>query len=114
MKPNEANGGQGTPSTHGGDKDRDEDGCHGGYVAVAVYTPQGCFPGEDDYRKTPVNQPIEEILKVASAHFKLTNTSDWVATVDDKEIPLSRTYADLKPCCFVEIDWHKREGGGGA
>lgn len=101
----------GKPNGHGGGKG--EHGCQGEYVAVAVYTPQGSFPNDEDYRRVPADQPISVILGLAAAHFKLTNTSDWVATIDDKEVAASTTYQGLKSCCFVEIDWHKREGGGG-
>lgn len=105
----------GKPGNQAGhDKSHDGHKCSDEYVAVAVYTPQGSFPGDEDYRKVPVDQPIEEIIKQANAHLKLTNTSDWVATIDDKEVALNSTYKHLRGCCFVEIEWHKREGGGGA
>lgn len=83
-------------------------------IAVAVVTPSGTFPDDDDYRRASSSDVIADILHLASQKLKLTNTADWVAFVNDKEVDVTRTFKDSGLHDIVEIEWHKREGGGGA
>ncbi|MCA8219094.1 hypothetical protein LGN20_34795 [Burkholderia cepacia] len=90
-------------------------GCENGEaMAVAVITPSGAFPNEDDYRRAYRAQPVGELLEAAKEHLKLTNVSDWVAFVENRPIDTARTFAENGLCGIVEIEWHKHEGGGGA
>lgn len=83
-------------------------------VAVAVITTAGIYPSEEEFRRVDRNDNIHAVLEKAAKHLKLTNTHDWVARVDDREIDPSRTFRHEKLKGIVEIEWHKREGGGGA
>lgn len=83
-------------------------------IAVAVITPSGTFPNDDDYRRATGNDVIADILHLAAEKLKLTNTTDWVAFVDDKELDVKHTFNERGLQGIVEIEWHKREGGGGA
>jgi hypothetical protein len=83
-------------------------------MAVAVITPSGTFPSDDDYRRTTGSQVVAELLALAAEKLKLTNTSDWVAFVNDKELDVNSTFKQNGLHDIVEIEWHKREGGGGA
>lgn len=83
-------------------------------MAVAVITPSGTFPSDDDYRRTTGSQVVAEFLALAAEKLKLTNTSDWVAFVNDKELDVNNTFKHNGLHDIVEVEWHKREGGGGA
>ncbi|OFA05643.1 hypothetical protein [Duganella sp. HH101] len=83
-------------------------------IAVAVITPSGVFPNDDDYRRAFESALVSEILRAAAITLQLTNTSDWVAFVDNKEIDPGQTFKHQGLHGIVEIEWHKREGGGGA
>lgn len=82
-------------------------------VAVAVITPSGTFPTEDDYRRTDGDQVVSHILALAAEKLKLTNTSDWVAYANDKQLDIHQTFKHSGLHDIVEIEWHKHEGGGG-
>lgn len=83
-------------------------------MAVAVITPSGTFPNDDDYRRTTGSQVVAEILTLAAEKLKLTNTTDWVAFVNDKPVDVNNTFKQNGLHDIVEVEWHKREGGGGA
>lgn len=83
-------------------------------VAVAVITPAGIYPSEDEFQRVPDNEVIENTLKAAAERLHLTNTTDWVARVHDRKIDVHRTYREENLSGIVEIHWHKHEGGGGA
>ena len=83
-------------------------------MAVAVITPSGTFPNDDNYRRSYDAAHVEKILKAAAVHLHLTNTGDWVAYVDNRQIDPAKTFAENDLCGVVEIEWHKHEGGGGA
>lgn len=83
-------------------------------VAVAVITPVGIYPDEDDFRREPENTVIETVLKAAAEKLKITNTSDWVAKVDGRKLDPHRTFKQEHLSGIVEIEYHKHEGGGGA
>lgn len=83
-------------------------------IAVAVITPSGTFPTEDDYRRSDGTQLVAEILALAAEKLKLTNTTDWVAYANDKLLDVNQTFKHNGLHDIVEIEWHKQEGGGGA
>jgi hypothetical protein len=83
-------------------------------MAVAVITPSGTFPNDDDYRRAYEAEIVDEILKEAAKKLGLTNTADWVAYVDNRPIDPAKSFAENNLCGIVEIEWHKHEGGGGA
>jgi hypothetical protein len=83
-------------------------------VAVAVITPKGIYPDENDFRRVPESTVIAEVLKAAADQFKITNTSDWVAKVDGQQLNVDKTFKHEKLSGIVEIEYHKHEGGGGA
>jgi hypothetical protein len=84
-------------------------------VAVAVITPVGTYPDEDDFRRVRDTTVIARVLEQAAEKLKLTNTSDWVARVHDRGvIDVTRTFREEHLAGIVEIEWHKHEGGGGA
>lgn len=83
-------------------------------IAVAVITPSGTYPDDDDYRRSFGGEVVGHILEKAATHLHLTNTSDWVAYVDNRPIELQKTFAHNGLHGIIEIEWHKEEGGGGA
>ncbi len=83
-------------------------------VAVAVITPAGIYPDDDDYRRVKDTAVIARVLEEAKTKLKITNTTDWVARVHEREINVDRTFREDHLSGIVEIEWHKREGGGGA
>lgn len=93
---------------------REDGGGESQAMAVAVITPSGTFPNDDDYRRSYRAQPISEVLEAAKEHLKLTNVSDWVAFVENRPINVAGTFAENHLHGIVEIEWHKHEGGGGA
>lgn len=82
------------------------------FVEVAVVTTSGSYP-ETGFERTPIRQKISVILKKAANKLKITDTTNWVATVNDQEINVDATYVDLGLRGKVEIDFGPREGGGG-
>jgi hypothetical protein len=100
--------------TQGQENDLQEDGGDAQAMAVAVITPSGTFPNDDDYRRSYRAQPVSEVLEAAKEHLKLTNVSDWVAYVENRPINAADTFAGNHLRGIVEIEWHKHEGGGGA
>ena len=83
-------------------------------VAVAVITPAGIYPDENEFRRAPDTEIIKVVLDAAADKLHLTNTSDWVARADDRTINIDRTFREEHLAGIIEIHWHKHEGGGGA
>lgn len=83
-------------------------------VAVAVITPAGVYPDDEDFRRVAETTVIAVVLEEAKNKLKITNTTDWVARVHEREIDVSHTFRQDRLSGIVEIEWHKREGGGGA
>ena len=82
------------------------------FVAVAVYTTSGAYPSEG-HERVKITETVGEILSKAGSTLKLTDTTNWLATVDGREIDPSKSYEanDLKGT--LAIHWGPREGGGG-
>lgn len=83
-----------------------------GLVRVSVHTTSGAYPrhGVDP---EPHDVPISFILDKAKAALRLTDVSNWVATVAGREVNPAQTYADNHLAGEVKIQWGPREGGGG-
>lgn len=82
------------------------------FAEVAVVTTSGSYPATG-FEKTPVHQKVEVILKKAANKLNITDTTDWVAIVNESEIDFGQTYLELGLHGQVEIDYGPREGGGG-
>lgn len=90
-------------------------------VSVVVITPDGIYPGSEendpdpeDYLRVNKDEIVNVVLSTAANKLNIKDTSDWDAYVDNKVIDPSKSFADNGLCGVVEIEWHKREGGGGA
>lgn len=85
-------------------------------LGVAVTTIVGKFPNEDDYRRAHANEKVQTLLDLVKDQQHLTDTDDWVVKVqpDGREVDPKQTFHEADLTCVVELDWHKREGGGGS
>jgi hypothetical protein len=84
------------------------------HLNVQVITPSGIFPDDEKWRRVRTDETVADLLDKAAKKLKLTNVSDWVAFVGTKELNISQSFASNGLAGDVEIEWHKREGGGGA
>jgi hypothetical protein len=83
------------------------------HVLVEVATTSGFYP-EGRPARVPVGQPVAgEIAKAAQA-LKLTNTANWIATVNKRQISLQLSYEANQLKGKVVIDWGPAAGGGGS
>lgn len=86
------------------------------FVEVSVSTTAGFYPPEGADR-APIHQKISVILEKAKEKLRLTDVTNWVATVTDtsgyRELDPQKSYLDSGLSGTVEIDWGPREGGGG-
>jgi hypothetical protein len=92
----------------------DQEGRGGGTLAVAVITPDGIYPNPDDYRRAYGAEIVQSVLDAAKHQLDIKDTSDWDAYVDNAPIDPAKSFAENGLSGIVEIEWHKREGGGGA
>jgi len=83
-------------------------------LGVAVITPLGPFPNDDDYRRAYEGERIQSVLDLVKEAQHLTDTSDWVVKVDGRTLDPNKTFSEEHLSCVVEIEWHKAEGGGGS
>lgn len=83
-------------------------------VAVAVITPSGIFPDPDDYRRAFEDEIVQVVLDAAAELLGLKETADWDAYVSNAKIDPAKSFKENDLYDIVEIEWHKREGGGGA
>jgi hypothetical protein len=83
------------------------------FVAVTVFTTSGTFPAEGALRVRS-EAPVRRILERAANRLELGDTSQWVVTVDGRDIDPDRSFAENGLSGAVEIEWNPREGGGGA
>ena len=83
-------------------------------IAVAVITTSGTYPNVDDYRRAYSTEQVKVVLKAAAEALHLTNTGDWEALVENRQIDPEKSFEANDLRCVVEIEWHKPEGGGGA
>jgi hypothetical protein len=83
-------------------------------LGVSVLTSLGVFPSDDDYRRAYADENIQKILDEVKTAQHITDTKDWVAKVDGRVIAPDKTFREEGLKCVIEIEWHKKEGGGGA
>ena len=84
------------------------------HVLVEVVTTSGTWP-QDGFDEVPLHQPVIEELKHASSKLGITDTANWVATVNGRSVPLNvnQNYIENGLNGHVEIHWGPHEGGGG-
>jgi hypothetical protein len=82
------------------------------FVEVSVVTTSGVFPKEG-FDRVPAHQKVRVELDHAAKHLGLTDTTNWVAMVGNKEINVDTSYEENGLHGKVEIDYGPREGGGG-
>jgi len=91
----------------------DEKKEHGeNFVEVAVVTTSGTFPHEG-FSKVPIHQKVRIFLAEAARELNITNYTDWIAMVDNREIDIEKNYEENRLSSQVEIDFGPHEGGGG-
>ena len=82
-------------------------------IAVAVFTTSGTFPVQGMLR-VKVSTLISDVLDKAAKALHLTDTANWVVTVDGKDVAPNLTFDQAGFHGEVELEWGPREGGGGA
>ena len=85
---------------------------HDKLVHVSVYTTSGAFPRKG-HQTVPASQHVSHILNEAKHALHLTDTTDWVATVDGQIINPDKSYQENGLADTVVLHWGPREGGGG-
>src|SRR5690348_6964299 len=82
------------------------------HIDVAVVTTSGTWP-EAGFENVPIHQPIKVQLQRAVKELKITDTTNWIAKVGNKELDVEQSYERNNLTGQVEIDYGPREGGGG-
>jgi hypothetical protein len=83
------------------------------HIDVLVATTAGFYPAEG-FERLPIGQPIKVQLAKAANALKITDVAGWIARVGTRELDMDKSYAANNLTCKVEIDYGRREGGGGA
>jgi len=83
------------------------------HVLVVVTTTAGSWPKEG-FEKEPSHQKVSVFVKKAVEKLKIVSTEGWVATVNNKEIDLEKSYLDNHLTGEITIDYGPKEGGGGS
>lgn len=83
------------------------------HIDVSIVTTAGAFPAEE-FERLPINQHLKVQLARAVKALKLGDVSDWIARHGTRELDVEKSYADNNLSGKVEIDYGKREGGGGS
>jgi hypothetical protein len=81
-------------------------------LLVTVITPSGIYP-EGEPERVKEAEIVAKLLAQAAHKLRLTNTTDWVAFVGERQINPELTFKENALNGTVEIEWHKPEGGGG-
>lgn len=82
------------------------------FVEVSVITTSGSFP-ISGYEKSPSQQKVKVDLGRAADELKITNTQNWIARVNGREINPELSFLENKLTGRLSIDWGPRQGGGG-
>jgi hypothetical protein len=90
-----------------------EPGNDRGQIQVEVGTTSGFYP-KDHPDHVPETQPVEIELEKAAKALKLTNTANWIASVNKRQINPKLSYEANGLKGKVVIDWGPPAGGGGA
>lgn len=83
------------------------------HVDVSIVTTSGAFPAEG-FERLPSGQVLKVQLARAVAALRLGDTSDWIARHGSRELNIEQSYTANQLTGCVEIDYGKREGGGGS
>lgn len=83
------------------------------HLDVVIATTAGFYPAEGAER-VPINQPVKVQLAKAAKALKIVDTAGWIARVGTQEIDAEKSYAANGLKGKVEIDYSRREGGGGS
>lgn len=83
-------------------------------IEVLVITPSGIFPKNEKPRQVAADDQISAVLEKAAKELKLTDTTGWVVSVNERPLNPDLSFAANGLSGTVELDWHKPEGGGGA
>ena len=83
------------------------------HLFVEVITAAGSIPAEGA-DEVPINQPVKIELKHAAKELGITNTADWIAVVDGRELDIEKDYSANSLSGHVVIKYGPRETGGGA
>jgi hypothetical protein len=81
-------------------------------LLVTVMTLSGTYPSQGAAR-VDSSELISEVLDRAKKKLKLTDTSDWVVSVNKVDIAPTLTFAQAGLSGTVVLDWMPQEGGGG-
>ena len=92
--------------------DKQKGGGQAQFVQVSVVTTSGAYPRKGT-ESVPAHQPVQRFLDEAKRALHLTDTNDWVATVNGQPIDPNKSYVDNGLTGKVAIQWGPREGGGG-
>lgn len=84
-----------------------------GKISVKVYTTSGVYPKSGTKKARPA-ELVSKVLDKAKQALELTDVTNWIATVGDREIQPGLTFQANQLAGEVEIHWGPREGGGGA
>jgi hypothetical protein len=90
-----------------------EPGHNRGEIWVEIATTSGFYP-KDHADHVPEVQVVEIELEKAAEALKLTNTVNWVASVNKRQIDPKLSYKANGLKDKVVIDWGPTAGGGGA
>jgi hypothetical protein len=82
------------------------------HIFVLVVTTSGTWPVQG-FESVPVHQPIKDELHRATTKLGITDTTNWVAKVEGRELDVSKDYPQNGLHKKVCIDYGPREGGGG-
>lgn len=82
-------------------------------ILVTVYTTSGVYPKKGAKKARPA-ELVQKVLDKAKQALELTDVTNWIATVGDREIQPALTFQANNLAGEVEIHWGPREGGGGA
>jgi hypothetical protein len=82
------------------------------HIFVAVVTTSGTWPAHG-YENIPTHQPVKDELHRAAHKLGITDTTNWVAKVDGRELDVNKDYPQNGLHKKVYIDYGPREGGGG-
>ncbi len=82
------------------------------HIDVVIATTAGFYPAEG-VERLPIDQPVKVQLAKAAKALKITDVTGWIARVGTRELDVEKSYAANGLECKVEIDYGRREGGGG-
>ena len=81
-------------------------------LKVSVVTTSGSYPGKGE-RAVKGTDVVADLLREAGKALHLADTTDWIATVDGRDIDAAKTFAENGLQRDIVLHWGKREGGGG-